>query len=319
MKTRRWVVLLSLLLSLAFIIGCAGAKHDVSNTSSEAIELPAATSAAAQSYDRAAVTEGSKGGAVPAAAPEADTYAGAELTQQMIIRTVNITMLVDDVEKSAQETMALITSFQGYVSGSNLWHEGERTYANITLRVPAESLDALLAALRNKAVRIDNESISTQDVSQEYVDLESRLRNLEATEQELLKVLENITEKSYKAEDVLAVYRELTQVRSEIEQIKGRQQYLENLTALATVQVNLQPVATPPTVVEEGKFNPMVAINTALRSLVRILEGTYEVIVVIILNVVPVLVILAVPVVVIVLLVRGAKRRKARKQIPPQA
>ena len=317
MKTRRWFVLLSLLMSLALVVGCQAAQRSVSNFTGMT-SAPAATAAPALANDRAAVTEGTKGGAAPAEAPATDAFA-AEVTQQMIIRTVNITMLVDDVDKSTQEIMDVVAGYKGYVAGSNLWHEGERTYANITLRVPAESLDALLGVLRSKAVRIDSENISTQDVSQEYVDLDSRLHNLEATEQELLKVLANITEKSYKAEDVLAVYREITQVRGEIEQIKGRQQYLENLTALATVQVNLQPVATPPSVMEQGKFNPLVAINTALHSLVNILEGMYEVVVVIILNVLPVLVILAIPVVVIILLVRGAQRRKARKQAPPQA
>ncbi|MHB9032775.1 MAG: DUF4349 domain-containing protein [Anaerolineae bacterium] len=313
MKTRRWLVIFTILVSLILAAGCAPASQlgARNSTGSGATAAPMATQAPA--FDRAAVTESGKGGAAPEQpAAISDAYA-AEVSQQMIIRTVAMTLVVNDVEKSTQDIMNAITGFKGYVSGSNLWHEGNNTYASISLRVPAESLDALLAALRGKAVRVENENISTQDVSQEYVDLDSRLRNLEATEQELLKVLDNITERTYKAEDVLAVYREITSIRAEIEQIKGRKLYLENLTALATVQVNLQPVATPQAVVEEGTFNPMVAINNSLHSLVRILEGMYEVVVVIILNVLPVLVILAIPVVVIILLVKAARRRKARK------
>jgi len=316
MKTRQWLIVLSIILSLLLITGCQAARVNKQASSGLA---PMATEAPSQAeYDRATASEGAKGGAAPVELPAADSFAAAA-NQQMIIRTVNITMLVDDVDRASQDIVTLVANYKGYVSSSNLWHEGERTYANITLRVPAESLDALLAELRSKAVRVDSESISTQDVSQEYVDLDSRLRNLEATEQELLQVLDNIYEKSYKAEDVLSVYRELTTIRGEIEQIKGRQQYLENLTALATVQVSLQPVATPPSVVEEGKFNPMVIINTALRNLVHILQGVYEVIIVILLNVLPVLIILAIPVVVIILIVRASKRNKARKQAPPQA
>ena len=316
MKTRQWLIVLSIILSLLLVTGCQAARVNRQASSGLAV-MPTEAPIQAE-YDRATASEGAKAGAAPVELPVADSFAAAA-SQQMIIRTVDITMLVDDVDRASQDIVTLVANYKGYVSSSQLWHEGERTYANITLRVPAESLDALLAELRSKAVRVDSESISTQDVSQEYVDLDSRLRNLEATEQELLQVLDNIYEKSYKAEDVLSVYRELTTIRGEIEQIKGRQQYLENLTALATVQVSLQPVATPPSVVEEGKFNPMVIINTALRNLVNILQGTYEVIIVLLLNVLPVLIILAIPVVIVILIVRAIKRGRARKQVPPQA
>jgi hypothetical protein len=80
------------------------------------------------------------------------------------------------------------------------------------------------------------------------------------------------------------------------------------------VQVEINPTATPPTVLEEGNWNPMVIVNTALRGLVSILQGVYEVLVVIVLNVIPVLIIIALPIVIIVLIVRASIRRKARKQ-----
>lgn len=323
MKVRRWLLVMSLLLIVALAAGCAPLRSAGVSTSSD-YEMPAATQAPALAGQRAVEAEESKGseGYAPAAepAPGNDSYSTeSALSERMIIRTVNLTLVVEDVEKSTQEFMTLVTTFQGYVAGSNLWRDGTQTYSSITLRVPAESLDALVEALRSRATRIDNQSISTDDVSQEYVDLSSRLRNLEATEKELLEVLDNIYEKSYKAEDVISIYREITQIRGEIEQIKGRQQYLEQLTALATVQVNLQPVATPPSVVEEGKWSPKVIINTALRNLVRIFQGLYEVIVVVVLNVLPVLVLLALPVVAVILLVRAARRRKANKQTPPQS
>lgn len=323
MKVKRWWLALSLLLTIALAAGCSPFRAAGVSTSSD-YEMPAATQAPSFAGQRAAVPEESKGGEgyAPAAepAPGNDSYSvESALSERMIIRTVNLTLVVEDVEKSTQEFMTLVTTFKGYVAGSNLWRDGTRTYSSITLRVPAESHDALVEALRSRAIRIENQNITTDDVSQEYVDLSSRLRNLEATEKELLEVLDNIYEKSYKAEDVISIYREITQIRGEIEQIKGRQQYLEQLTALATVQVNLQPVATPPSVVEEGKWNPQVIINTALRNLVRIFQGLYEVIVVIILNVLPVLLLLAIPVVVVILLVKAVKRRKGKKQTPPQA
>lgn len=310
MKSRRWLLALSLLLTVALVIACAPTRSVGSTSLPNSREaIPTAAAAAPQ-----AAAEGAKGSAPDSSGSSDTALALATTPQQMIIRTVNMTVLMEDVEKGALDLAALVTTYQGYVADSKLWRENNLTYASITLRVPAESLDMLLSIVRGKAVRIESENISTQDVSQEYVDLDSRLRNLQATEKELLELLATIRERTSKAEEVLAVYREITQIRGEIEQIQGRQKFLERMTALATVQVEIRPVATPPTVLEEGKWNPMVIVNTALRGLVSILQGVYEVLVVIVLNVVPVLIIIALPIVIIVLIVRAGIRRKARKQ-----
>lgn len=309
MKSRRWLLALSLLLTMALVIACAPTRS-VGSTSLPNSREAIPTAAAAPQV----AAEGAKGSAPDSSGSSDTALALATTPQQMIIRTVNMTVLMEDVEKGALDLAALVTTYQGYVADSKLWRENNLTYASITLRVPAESLDMLLSIVRGKAVRIESENISTQDVSQEYVDLDSRLRNLQATEKELLELLATIRERTSKAEEVLAVYREITQIRGEIEQIQGRQKFLERMTALATVQVEIRPVATPPTVLEEGKWNPMVIVNTALRGLVSILQGVYEVLVVIVLNVVPVLIIIALPIVIIVLIVRAGIRRKARKQ-----
>lgn len=309
MKSRRWLLALSLLLTMALVIACAPTRS-VGSTSLPNSREAIPTAAAAPQV----AAEGAKGSAPDSSGSSDTALALATTPQQMIIRTVNMTVLMEDVEKGALDLAALVTTYQGYVADSKLWRENNLTYASITLRVPAESLDMLLSIVRGKAVRIESENISTQDVSQEYVDLDSRLRNLQATEKELLELLATIRERTSKAEEVLAVYREITQIRGEIEQIQGRQKFLERMTALATVQVEIRPVATPPTVLEEGKWNPMVIVNTALRGLVSILQGVYEVLVVIVLNVLPVLIIIALPIVIIVLIVRAGIRRKARKQ-----
>lgn len=310
MKGRRWLLALSLLLTVALAIACAP-THSVGSTSLSSNRAAAPTAAAAVPQ---VASEGAKGSAPDSAGGSDATLALAITPQQMIIRTVNMTILMADVEKGALDLSNLITTYQGYVADSRLWRENNLTYASITLRVPAESLDLLLGVIRSKAVRIDSETITTEDVSQEYVDLDSRLRNLQATEKELLDLLTTIREKTSNAEEVLAVYREITTIRGEIEQIQGRQQYLGRMTTLATVQVEINPTATPPTVLEEGNWNPMVIVNTALRGLVSILQGVYEVLVVIVLNVIPVLIIIALPIVIIVLIVRASIRRKARKQ-----
>jgi len=99
---------------------------------------------------------------------------------------------------------------------------------NIIIRVPAERLDEALDQLIGLAVEVDSESISRQDVTQEYTDLTSRLRNLESAEAQLMTIMDG----AVKTEDVLAVYNELVAVQGQIEVIKGQMQYFEQSARL---------------------------------------------------------------------------------------
>jgi PKD repeat protein len=93
-----------------------------------------------------------------------------------------------------------------------------------------------MKALRKLAVEVSSESTSSKDVTEEYVDLSTKLRNLEATEEQLLKIME----KAETVEDILNVQRELSKTRGEIEQTKGRMQYLERTSATSLIEVNLE-------------------------------------------------------------------------------
>jgi hypothetical protein len=127
-------------------------------------------------------------------------------------------------------------SFDGYVVSSRVWKEGERLIGNITIRVLAEYFDEAMSALRDMAVDVTSESSTSKDVTEEYVDLTAKLDNLEATEKQLLVIME----KAETVEDILEVQRELTNVRGEIEQTKARMQYLEQTSATSLIEISLE-------------------------------------------------------------------------------
>jgi PKD repeat protein len=156
-------------------------------------------------------------------------------TNRMVVRTGNLQLVVGDVSVSLDEIVKITSDLNGYVVSSQKWKEGERTIGNISIRVPAETYDQAMSALRNTAIDVINETTSSSDVTQEYVDLSSRLKNLEATETQLFKIMES----AEKTEDVLNVQRELTTIRGEIEQTKGRMQYLEQTSATSLIVVQL--------------------------------------------------------------------------------
>jgi len=113
------------------------------------------------------------------------------------------------------------------------------------------------------AVRVTSESTSSRDVTEEYIDLESRLKNAEATEKQYLALLE----KAEDVEDILRIYDSLSRVRSEIEQIKGRMQYLERTVSMSLISVRLEPAVTARPLVRAG-WSALEALKSAVRGIV---------------------------------------------------
>jgi len=177
------------------------------------------------------------------------------------------------------------------------------------VRVPADALDEALSKFKGLAVRVERENGNSQDVTEEYSDLGAQLRNLEATEKELLELLATVRERTGKAEDILAVHRELTNIRGQIEQLKGRMQYLERTSAMSAVTIDLTPDTLAQPIAKPG-WRPAETVMSALRSLLGTLRLLVDAAIVLVLYVVPVVAIAAAPFVAIWFLWR---RRKARK------
>ena len=156
-------------------------------------------------------------------------------TQRMIIRIGNIRMVVDDIAITLEEITGMAEDAGGYVVTSNIWKEEERYVGIISIRVPTELFDSTMRALRGLAVEVVAEETSSQDVTEEYIDLEAKLRNLEATEEQLLLIMQQAVE----VEDILEVQRELTNIRDEIERTIGRMQYLEQTSETSFISVQL--------------------------------------------------------------------------------
>ncbi len=157
-------------------------------------------------------------------------------TERMIVRTGNISLVVEDVPIAIDQITKIAEDFDGYVVSSTRWGEEERLAGSVAIRVPAEHFDVIVRALRELAVAVTSESTSSKDVTEEYVDLSAKLGNLEATEEQLLRLME----KAETVDDILAVQRELSKTRGDIEQTKGRMQYLERTSATSLIEVSLE-------------------------------------------------------------------------------
>lgn len=232
-----------------------------------------------------------------------------DTTERLVIRTGSLDLIVRDTDEALGEIQTLAEEMGGYVVSLNTYQYQEGTQANITIRIPAESFDVAMERLKDLATTVRQESASGQDVTEEYVDLESRLRHLRAKEEQLLEFLDQAED----TEAVLAVYEHLSATQQEIEQVTGRMQYLENQAALATITVSMIPdaLAQP---LETGGWNLPGTVRNALETLLGVLEFCVKATIYLVIVILPTMILLAIPVVGLAFLIRWLVRRSRRQQ-----
>jgi len=181
---------------------------------------------------------------------------GEETLERKIIRTGYITLEVEDIVEAMDKVAEVADELGGYVVSSHK-SEGERGISgSVTIRVPADKFDEAFDRLRQLAIDVPYESTEARDVTEEYVDLEARLHNLEATEAQYLALLE----KAETVEEILKVQQALSNVRGQIEQIEGRMKYLERTSDMALIEVTLR---------ETKRLAEPWSVSDTLRSAVR--------------------------------------------------
>ena len=164
---------------------------------------------------------------------EADSTRAQLVTQRrIIIREVDMSLVVDEIQGAVDEIAELAENAGGWVVDSGRWslHSG-----SISIRVPADVLDDTIEELRDLAIKVQAENTTSRDVTDEYVDLGARLTNQLATQKALLSLLERATN----VEAALEVQRDLTRVQEEVERLSGRIKFLEESSAFSIIRVNL--------------------------------------------------------------------------------
>lgn len=194
----------------------------------------------------------------------ADKTGEAARVERLIIRTAELRMRVENVDAAESGLKANVDKLGGYVLSADKTGTGESASVRITFRVPAERFEDALAATQALAKVVDAKKETGQDVTEEYVDLDAQLRNLEATRARLLTFLD----KAVKVDDALAVQAALTNIQGQIERIAGRIKYLRQSAALSTVDVYLFPESKTPVLSSEG-WHPGETGRIAMRGLVE--------------------------------------------------
>ena len=268
-----------------------------------AAPAPAAPSSSNQAYIAEAAP------AAPAApAAGIDPNAQQPATPRMIIRNADMTLVVTNTQAKLDEIAKIASDYKGFIVSQSTTQYNNDIQASVTLRVEAAQLDAALSRIRKLAVEVRSENVRGDDVTAEFVDLQSQLKNLEAAEAQLQKIME----KAEKTEDVMAVFNQLTQVRGQIDQIKGRMKFLSENAAMSAINLTLLP-DTPSQPVEVAGWRPEGVAKRAIEALVSALQGLVNLGIWLVIFVAPILLLLALPVVVLVLVTRAILRRRKAK------
>ena len=141
--------------------------------------------------------------------------ADADVVERKIVTNVDMNIRVDDVNDAIEEVTNFVDASGGFVVSVSRTEDEDETFAFMSFRVPSTILESTLSRVRDISERVERENRSSQDVTTEFVDVEARLGNLRAAEEQLLVLFE----RSGKVSDVLEVQRELTNVRGQIESL----------------------------------------------------------------------------------------------------
>lgn len=205
------------------------------------------------------------GGAVPpVAVDEGGNFVGGEQPGQAdrsIIRTGEITVEVENVPETVGEVRALALELDGFISNS---FQGEvEDAATLTLRIPADRFEDAIAAIHELDGEVKAEATNEEDVTAIVIDIEARLENLRAAEQEYRELLD----RAETVEDILAIQNQLFAVRGEIEAYEAQLEYYTDQVDLATLTVSVIPTPEPIELASED-FDPSVIVEEAVASLV---------------------------------------------------
>lgn len=251
MRLRRAMAAGILLLLVSGVVGaCSGADGDISSGDGDTSGAGGDGGSGARelAFDQpealpAAIGESGGGAVVDAEGDILGSAADIPSVSLSVIKTATVRLELerDGLDQAARDAIAIAERFGGYVSTTQL-RDARKGTGSLELRVPATRFGDALEALRGVG-KVQSESVAGQDVGQEFVDLQARLRNFEAQETVLLRLMD----KSVSVADTLRVQGQLQQVQLEIERLRGRIRYLQDQTDMSTIRVDMTEEGVAPT------------------------------------------------------------------------
>lgn len=236
-----------LILSLVLLTGCYTAQRSAYDSAGTAKTGSADTIADRKTYlKEESVAEEQRPVMQHVSLNQADqSQSMAEVMNRKILRNAELILEVADPGTSQRKITSIAESLGGFVvtSDSKQRQSGEsgkqELEVNVVVRIPATQFGSALDQIRSQGSRVIQEKTTGQDVTEEFIDLEARIKTQKALELQFLEIMKQAN----KVPDALEVQRQIAEVRTEIEKLEGRKRFLENRASLSTITVSLQTPA----------------------------------------------------------------------------
>ncbi|UJL46193.1 DUF4349 domain-containing protein [Virgibacillus sp. NKC19-16] len=233
----RKVLFIMILVSISvFIVACSDDTEDSESTNDVTMETEEFS--ADESSNSMTNTDDAERAPQEGEESQGETISQAEDVDRKVIYTANLRVEVSDYQQTVNDIQTQVSDRGGYIVNSSM-QEGtdeESTSGQVTARIPQDQFQAFIQVVEEGSSKVLESSVSGQDVTEEYVDLEARLESQQVVEERLLAFMEE----AEATENLLAISNDLANVQGEIEEITGRMNYLENRTDLATVTINIE-------------------------------------------------------------------------------
>lgn len=236
-----------------------------------------------------------------------------------IIRNAELTMEVASTTETQHRVVSIAEAHGGFVVTSEAKQKENAEPAKRTLdiklvvRVPSQQFGAVLDKIRGLASNLNQENVTGQDVTEEFIDLEARIKTQRALEAQFLQIMKQAS----KVDDALEVQRQIADVRTDIERLEGRKRFLENRASLSTITVNLQS-AKPMVVVSSTGFGR--GVHNAVSDSVELGSEIVLLLVRFVIMMIPISVLLLLPIGLILrYFIRRAKRMRLAEALSTAA
>ncbi|WP_342542673.1 DUF4349 domain-containing protein [Paenisporosarcina sp. FSL H8-0542] len=279
MRKRILFILLSSLLVL--LAACSGGEEKAESSEDKAL--------APQSDSNEVATEESAELANNSSSGEAKKTAPTVAVERMIIHKAILSVNVKELDKAQSNIQKKVEQFGGYIVESNVYQEDEQTSGGkMIVRVPEENFEKFLLEAEGEAAKVLERNVTGQDVTEQYVDLESRVKSKRAVEERLLEFMS----KAQKTEDLLKISADLAQVQEEIEVMVGKMKYLENQTSFSTIEITMYENRVVVPEIDSKELNTWEKTKKQFATSMNSLLSTFSALIVFFVGNLPVLVIL---------------------------
>ena len=283
MKSRFVLFTLSVIVATLVLTACGAAAA----TEAPAVEFSAPEQSAMKVGDGAALPQSADVAAVavPTLGPayEISNQSGENIvvqdTNRKIIKNADVRLQVKDTNVAVNRSTQIVSDLGGYIVSSRIWYQDyynhNLMYGTLTLGIPVDEFEHALTRLRELSIKVLDETASGEDVTDQYVDLQSQLTNLEATRARIQDFLKD----AKTVDEALRINQELANIEAQIEQIKGRMNYISDRSAFSTITINFEPelpeLEPAPTPIPQA-WNPGETFKEAKKAVTVAYQGIAE-------------------------------------------